>query len=394
VYTPYIWLMLLTAFAQVLFYVIIEDAFTIVLINLFMTGLVRHTPFKMALYYIANYVSRKSKGSRFLLHKCIHCIGGVHSVSATATVAWIIYSLPDFIILDVIICICLFIVLIISLPCIRSKHHNLFEFLHRYFGWTALALTWVAFLKTPRGLYLWLLLIFFTYFIIFPWLWVQHKSKAKGSLIYSTPSDNVIILSFKTEDGFLLKSYPIGVVVMISLNGVEWHPFAVVQNLIKKGYASLVIAARGDFTKSLHEKCKNGTLENLFVRSFPKPGHQFSLHGFDRIIVLVSGAGIGAALQAVMERREKVFLFWICRKPSDFGVDVIKLVNSLPHAFCHETTILGRPTVEGLCKQMFDIAVAFQAGAVFLNCNQHLTYNITQECIKREMVCFGTAWDH
>ena len=72
----------------------------------------------------------------------------------------------------------------------------------------------------------------------------------------------------------------------------------------------------------------------MYIRSYPKPAHSYSLHGYHKIVACVTGTGLGAVMQAVLERPDDVFLIWITSDPLQFGKAVMKnncfLINFLP----------------------------------------------------------------
>nr|WP_235869210.1 hypothetical protein [Veronia nyctiphanis] len=99
----------------------------------------------------------------------------------------------------------LLVIITMALPEVRKKHHNQFEMVHRFVGWTVLGLFWCMTLSqiadasvamTVKEMVLsqpsiWLLSIM-TFSILLPWLRLR-----KVPVEISTPSSHVALLKFK-----------------------------------------------------------------------------------------------------------------------------------------------------------------------------------------------------
>jgi hypothetical protein len=133
-------------------------------VNLFTAILVRNELFLNALYRVLIKccspaqipVAIKHTVTSFLLH-----IGGIHAGCAAASLIWLSFGMFSslsqdaagkkhwalFLVLSGIIML-LAIMCITAAPMVRSRYHNLFEFVHRFFGWSALLLMWMMLILT------------------------------------------------------------------------------------------------------------------------------------------------------------------------------------------------------------------------------------------------------
>jgi hypothetical protein len=204
----------------------------------------------------------------------IYHLGGVHSGAATMAVAWyagdICYNIYRFvkrsdepsrpsvltITLSLIALTIFLIMLVFAYPTIRKKHHNTFERVHRFAGWTALAIIWVQTMSSIRD--------------------NREPTQSFAHTMISTPSFWMLILITLSiaSSWFFLRTVPVDAEVLsnhavrlhfdytIPVMGtftrlserplIEWHSFATVpaprvENGRSKGY-SLVVSRAGDWT--------------------------------------------------------------------------------------------------------------------------------------------------
>jgi hypothetical protein len=142
---------------------------------------------------------------------------------------------------------------ITAAPMVRSRYHNLFEFVHRFFGWSALLLMWMMLILTTSwgpgsaaggsplsatecisfGLAASIAAL-----ILAPWLTVRKVTVHPRIL-----SRSVIEIKFAGSSG------P-GMFGRISRHPLaDWHAFALVPGGRGTPSHSMVISAIGDFTK-------------------------------------------------------------------------------------------------------------------------------------------------
>ena len=203
---------------------------------------------------------------RRIAAKCYE-FGGIHSGAATSSTLWCIlftsilmkratedenkaqYSAVlaiAWILLFLLVTICIF-----AVPQFRVLSHNTFEIIHRFAGWTSLALFWVElvlfakfvsrgqrsfgrFLVQEPALYL---LIVTTAFVIWPWL-LLRKLRMRAEYL----SDRAVRLHFTDYkipnfSGIALSTSPL----------LEWHAFACMTS--PDGGGSVLISNAGDWTR-------------------------------------------------------------------------------------------------------------------------------------------------
>jgi hypothetical protein len=203
----------------------------------------------------------------------IYHLGGVHSGAATAAVVWFIASVvfsikrrirasgsvpTETLVMSWTAIVLLLAMLIAAYPTLRKRYHNRFELVHRFAGWTALAIFWAqsvynindlrdkrtqtlgaACLRSPN---FWLLLVV-SISIASPWLHLR-KVDVRAEVL----SDHAVRLHFDyvtpVAGSFTrMSERPL----------IEWHSFAVIPVLEptpkqQKGY-SVIVSNAGDWTK-------------------------------------------------------------------------------------------------------------------------------------------------
>ena len=235
--------------------------------------------------------------------------GGVHSGCAISAVAWFIlftafvtrnYVIDAFDSLAVIIItyILLFLFLAICLfaiPSFRFKSHNLFEAVHRFAGWLAVALFWVDILlvlnsqsKLPGSESLgtlvikapafWFLLII-TFLIVLPWIRLRKVDAVPEKL-----SNHAVQLHFK----YTKMTRPV-LGIRITHNPLkEWHSFATIPS--NDGSFSMIVSDAGDWTKKQVMEPAN----KYWIRGIPIAGMLRMSSVSPRLVVVTTGSGIGA----------------------------------------------------------------------------------------------------
>ncbi|XP_010279143.1 PREDICTED: uncharacterized protein LOC104613140 [Nelumbo nucifera] len=89
----------------------------------------------------------------------LQCLGGIHSSCSVSSVAWLVYALvltlkdrentsPEIIGVASTILALLRLSCLAAFPLVCHLHHNVFERIHRFVGWTALGLNWAFVILT------------------------------------------------------------------------------------------------------------------------------------------------------------------------------------------------------------------------------------------------------
>jgi hypothetical protein len=282
-------------------------------------------------------------------------------------------------------------------PTFRKKYHNQFERIHRFVGWTALALFWVrtmlsvrdvtpagedfglALVKTPG---FWMLGVA-TCSIASSWFWLRRVPVNAVPL-----SDHAIVLSFDY-------TVPVnGSFTRISKRPLlEWHSFATIpapepSTIADKAGYSLVVSNAGDWTKD----CIRNPPTTLWVRGLPACGVMRIATLFNRIVVIATGSGIGPLLGHIAQPSCPTQLIWSTPNPEKtFGSKVLDTIyGSIPDAVIHDTKKLGRPD---LVKMGYNLVKEFRAEAVIIIANEKITKKVVYGLETRGIPAYGAIWD-
>ncbi|KAI9164119.1 Adenylate-forming reductase [Paramyrothecium foliicola] len=277
--------------------------------------------------------------------------------------------------------------LVTAYPTFRKKYHNAFEQLHRFAGWTMLALFWAqtvlaandnradhvslgtACLRSPP---LWLL-VFATLCVASSWFWLR-----KVPVIPEVLSDHAIRLHFKY-------TIPVnGSFIRISYSPLkEWHSFAPIPAPTpvddKPAGYSIIVSNAGDWTRR--------TIQNppkeIWVRGIPVCGVMHVTRLFSRVVLIATGSGIGPVLGHMHDRVQPMKLIWSTPHPEKtFGQKLCDTIRSkVPDAVIWDTRVLGRPD---LVKMGYNMAKSFDAEAVVIIANEPITKkDVEAQCLRR-----------
>ncbi|CAF1493617.1 unnamed protein product, partial [Rotaria sordida] len=245
---------------------------------------------------------------KYEFNRMLHCIGGIHVSSAITACFWLLISL---------ICerhglgvqitggIILFFIIFISttaIPIVRRRFHNTFEHMHRYVGWTCLIILiiHVVFLQldkfdsfSTKALFnvSVLILLAIVIIIFLPWICV-----GKVLVQYDQPSNDLTIITFPRA------LYPYGSTTRISLDGHEWHAFAIALTDSYTDRHSILVAAVGDWTKGLAADYRSNKLpRHVWIRRIKGLGFMYSIHAYRRVLIVCTGSGIAPALPYIKD---------------------------------------------------------------------------------------------
>ncbi|MCJ1459728.1 hypothetical protein MMC28_010107 [Mycoblastus sanguinarius] len=343
---------------------------------------------------------------RRMVAKLYH-FGGVHSGCAVSSVAWfILYTALvtkeyadgnlnepaviaiTYILLVLFLSICLF-----AIPKFRIFSHNTFEAVHRFAGWTAVALFWVEILlvlnvesKTPGADSLgilviqapafWFLLII-TFLIILPWLRLR-----KVEAIPEVLSSHAVRIHFK-----YMKIGPI-LGIRITHNPMkEWHAFATIPEADGSSF-SLIVSDAGDWTKKQIMEPSN----RYWIRGIPITGVLRMAMVFKRVVIVTTGSGIGPCLSMLVSHPLPCRILWSTPNPlQTYGENIMQAVtNADPEAMIINTRASGRPDMVALTYHLF---LEAKAEAVFIISNPHLTRKVVYGMESRGIPAYGPIWD-
>lgn len=282
-------------------------------------------------------------------------------------------------------------------PGFRKRFHNHFERIHRFVGWTTLAVFWARTvlaidaergaatelgLAVARSPIFWLLLVA-TLSVASSWFFLRRVPVEAEVL-----SDHAVRLHFDY-------TVPVnGSFTRVSRRPLlEWHSFATIPQPAKpegngKGGYSLVVSNAGDWTRS----CIRNPPRELWVRGLPTCGVMRVATLFRRVVVIATGSGIGPLLGHIDAPSCPTQLIWSTPNPeATFGRAIIDSVRrSIPDAVIHDTRAQGRPD---LVKMGFNMARGSGAEAVIIIANEKITKKVVYGLQTRGVPAYGAIWD-
>ncbi|KAF8497085.1 hypothetical protein F5888DRAFT_1613896 [Russula emetica] len=333
-------------------------------------------------------------------------LGGIHSGCALSGTAWLILKAVNnfrhhsvnpntILVVGTLTFLTLIISALSAFPWVRNTHHNVFERQHRFFGWTALILTWVFTIlgdsyntetRTWRASAKHILrqqdfwfVVSMTTFIVIPWLCVR-----KVPIDIELPSSKVAIVRFK-------RGMQQGVLGRISRTAVmEYHAFGIVSEGTHAEYHYMICGVQGDFTRGL----VNDPPRTLWTRELKFAGVSNTSTLYKRGVRICTGTGIGAALSTCIQSPDW-FLIWIgSNQEKTFG----PTISGLIHRHIGPERLLlwdsklrgGRPDTMKILKESYNY---WGAEVVFITSNYIGNSEIMQGCKEAGIPAFGTLWD-
>lgn len=337
----------------------------------------------------------------FIRRNCakIYHIGGLHSGCAVAATAWLLFftiaatitfASPAVLGVSYVLIMLLIAMVTSAHPEFRARFHNRFELIHRFAGWTALALFWIqtilltdsvrgtvplghALIRSPP---FWLLAIV-TSSIVLPWLNLR-KVKVRRDVL----SSHAVRLYFDYTTPV------VGTAVRISQRPlIEWHAFATIAKPGEKGF-SLLVSNAGDWTS---KQIQSGPSE-LWVRGVPACGVLRIAPLFKRIVLVATGSGIGPCLPVIYAKRVPARIFWSTPHPEKtFGAEIIRAIfDADQNAVIHNTKTMGRPDMVAISYRLLRES---NAEAVCVISNKKLTQMIVYAMESRGIPAFGAIFD-
>ncbi|CAF3357145.1 unnamed protein product [Rotaria sp. Silwood2] len=337
---------------------------------------------------------------KYEFNRMLHCIGGLHVSSAIATCVWLLISL---------ICerhglgvrisggIILFFMIFISMTAIsivRRRFHNTFELIHHYVGLACIIILIIhvifiqldefdsfstkALFNVPV-----LIALFIVIIILLPWICVR-----KVIVQYDQPSNDLTIITFPRA------LYPYGSTTRISLDGHEWHAFAIALTDSYTDQHSILVAAVGDWTTGLAADYRSNKLpQHVWIRRIKGLGFMYSIHAYRKVLIVCTGSGIAPALPYIKNPlpTTHTHLLWIAKRhEQNYGEYVWKLVQKThPHYTLHDTTVNGRPGPQLVENVFYRTA----SEAVFVVSNEKFTIEVVNALWRKDIPCFGALFD-
>jgi predicted ferric reductase len=274
----------------------------------------------------------------------------------------------------------------------RHARHDLFEVVHRYGGWTALAILAALVLRqavrsTPPDAGVVelltqptvLLLLGLVALVIHPWLGVKRLA-AEMMMV----TDQVVVVALPGRRSR-------GEFVRVSRDGREWHAFAVAtMGTEGAGRYCLVIRRAGDWTEKLARDAESGRQPaHLLVRRMRGHGFMYHAQTYRRVLIVATGAGIGPVLPYLVDASPVQFeCLWIGRDHrAAVSDDLVGRVLAGGELTLIDTSC-GRPDVGALVAER---APRFEA--VFVVSNEQVRDGVARVCQDLDVPWYGPTFD-
>jgi hypothetical protein len=377
--------------------------------NLSAAILIRSEPVINLLFKIfSNVPTWTPIGIRRICANVFH-IGGIHVGCAIAAVIWFVLFVVGTslelaksadvrtvsvatTVLSYLVLLLLLAITSLSYPTFRNKHHDLWESLHRFGGWTVLILYWVlvglstrdlihasgasiseAYLRNPT---IWLIAIA-TCAIIFPWISLRRVPVQSEVL-----SPHAIRLHFDSEirpgKGVRLALHPLR----------DWHGFATITHAPKaKGY-SVIVSRAGDFTGHIIDNPPT----HIWRRGIPTSGVLRIATLFKSVVIVATGSGIGPCLSIFPYQHITMRILWTApNHEATFGKDILETVKRRdPKANMWNTRMQGKPDMSLLTWRLYKES---GAEAVLVISNKRFTKQIVFDMERRGIPAYGAIFD-
>lgn len=341
--------------------------------------------------------------------------------------------------------LCLFIIITMAHPKIRTRYHDQWEMSHRFAGWTAIALVWsqtivlavaaahhtdrslgAVLIKTPT---FWFLIII-TCCLTYPWLRLRRrkveaevlsthavrlwfKGKTMPSCVGArlshkplmenhgfatipnakpTPSDLEKGLAYPekahTRSSSNLSSVSTTILSTSDENEPKSPPSEPTTPVRGKGY-SIIVSRAGDFTSNLIENAPT----HIYTRGAPTRGVLHIANLFKPIIVVATGSGIGPCLSFLQVYPDyPMRVLWSARTPrKTYGDEVVDAVlRADRQAVVIDTQEVKKPDLSAI-----SYALAREAGAeaVVIISNPFSTRKVVFALENRGVPAFGAIFD-
>lgn len=370
------------------------------LINLTLAILIRQQRVVNALFWLATRIPVTwPLWIRWGAGKVFH-FGGLHSGGAVAGTVWfgcLLWAMvanrlsgastpSDLTIgLSAAIIVLLIAMVASAIGPIRARFHNAFEKIHRFAGWTVLALFWaqtVSITRDAGGVLtdtaaFWALCLV-TLSIVSPWLTLK---RVKVDIV--KPSDHAVVVSYDYGD----TPFP-GSSNAISLSPFgEYHSFANIPAPNQPGFRQAISRA-GDWTGRFIDNPPS----HVWVKGITTSGVARIETLFRRVVYVGTGSGIGPILPHLLAGNVPTRLIWSTRSPrrtyGDAFVDEILTHSENPVIW--DTDRQGKPDLSALALQAVR---EFDAEAVIVISNQKLTRKVVYDMESLGIPAYGAIWD-
>lgn len=348
---------------------------------------------------------------RRLVAKIYH-LGGVHSGAGVAATAW--YTLLNvsimkgyledriaglrgelpIVVLTFIIDTLFVCIIVLAHPRLRSKFHNTFEIVHRFAGWTAVALFWVQLFlladvqrrgetpMPPLGTIIYKSPVFYCLLVVtvslaLPWLRLRKVPVTAEPL-----SNHAVRLHFTYTN------LPLCAAPRISDNPLkEWHAFAGIPEDDGKGF-SIIVSKAGDWTSQMIKFPPT----SIWVRGIPARGVLHIAPIFKSMVLVATGSGIGPILSLLTGRGIKCRILWSTKDPlKTYRQSILEVVRIAdPQAVIINTSGQARPDI---VQEAHNLYRESGAEAIFVISNPVVTRKVVFALESRGLPTFAPIFD-
>jgi hypothetical protein len=343
---------------------------------------------------------------RWTLGKVYH-FGGLHVGAAVAGTSWFVVHVgwltrglvtggstasPLTAAATYTILVLLLLIVATALPKQRARRHDRFEFVHRFGGWSVLALFWVQTLSAAHDRQQsadWpdlfaaaasqsAILAVMTLSVALPWLRLRRVPIETVS-----PSSHVALARF--DHGVTPFA---GSSTAISRHPLkDWHAFANAPQPGRSGFR-LAISRAGDWTGSFVDDLP----DRVWVKGIPTAGVANIEVLFTRVVYVATGSGVGPCLPHLLAGKVPSHLVWATRSPRETYGDALvdEILAVQPDAVIWDTTRDGKPDMVRLAYRAY---VQTGAEAVICISNKKLTWDVVYGLEQRGIPAYGAIWD-
>lgn len=328
-------------------------------------------------------------------HQLLNHLGQLHRAMALAAIGWLALATSQQPVRPTVAGILIGLVAALLVmawsarDAVRPTRHERFELIHRFVGWSALmvlialvAHRFAVAAATGRlgeAVPSVLLLAGVVGVVAQPWLSVR---RLPVEVLDVTPGLVILALPGRRR---------VGDFVRVSIEGREWHAFAV-SSCGREGSDRfcLVIRRAGDWTERLGRSCDEGRPPtSLLIRTMRGYGFMGNARAYREVLVIATGAGIGPVLLYLLDRPQPgLRCLWVARDHrSSIGADLVDRVLAGGQTTLIDSTI-ARPDLGRLVA-----AAAPRTGAVFVVGNPGVRDRVAAACADLGMRWYGPTFD-
>lgn len=344
----------------------------------------------------------------YRLHQLTYHVGQLHRATAIAGTAWFAVAVGAAATsgdragstIGAVVLATLVTMMWTARNAVRHTRHNRFEVIHRYGGWSALAILVLLVVRQvgrslPPGadidnvsdvasvpiavMLLPVLLMLLVALVVHPWLGVKRLSCEVLGV-----TDAVVVLALPGKRS-------LGEYVRVSREGKEWHAFAVASTGSEgPGRFSLVIRRAGDWTEQLgRDAAADGRPAHLLVRRMRGCGFMYHARTYERVLFVATGAGIGPVLPYLVDRSSVEYeCLWIGRNHREtIGDELVSRILESGRVTLIDSAS-GRPDIG---RWVGEIAENFDA--VFIVSNAYVRDEVATVCEQLGVPWYGPTFD-